>query len=444
MTVSVMLLIVAAVIVLAAVTVVYAHKSQKAGYEKLMESQKESYEQTLAFQRQGYEKDLSGQKNYYEKLISEIKENHEKSLKEQISAIRTQMTASTEEILKAREKELSDKAAETFKNITGGLAKDLQDMKKSFEDNKQTQTSTTTGMKTFMEEAVKKLKEQTENIGTKADNLADALRSKNKIQGIFGEVRLENIFKAEGFAEGRDYDREATLKGELGERIVNEDSGRGMRPDFIIHYPDSTDIIIDSKVDLKAYADYFDAQDDAGREDAARRNLAAMNAQIDNLSKKDYSRYLAPGRRSLGYVLMFVPIYGSLQLAKSMDDGIWRRAYERKVLITTEETLMPFLRMIRTAWVSVEQVKNQERIIDSAQKMIERVYDFAKFHKVMGDKLKDVQEYYEKCESKLKDSGQSIITSAKQVVALGVPEKHGKKVTEISAPLQMIDQENEK
>ena len=125
-----MLLIVAAVIVLAAVTVVYAHKSQKAGYEKLMESQKESYEQTLAFQRQGYEKDLSGQKNYYEKLISEIKENHEKSLKEQISAIRTQMTASTEEILKAREKELSDKAAETFKNITGGLAQDLQDMKK--------------------------------------------------------------------------------------------------------------------------------------------------------------------------------------------------------------------------------------------------------------------------------------------------------------------------
>ena len=266
-----MLLIVAAVIVLAAVTVVYAHKSQKAGYEKLMESQKESYEQTLAFQRQGYEKDLSGQKNYYEKLISEIKENHEKSLKEQISAIRTQMTASTEEILKAREKELSDKAAETFKNITGGLAKDLQDMKKSFEDNKQTQTSTTTGMKTFMEEAVKKLKEQTENIGTKADNLADALRSKNKIQGIFGEVRLENIFKSEGFAEGRDYDREATLKGELGERIVNEDSGRGMRPDFIIHYPDSTDIIIDSKVDLKAYADYFEAQDDAGREDAARQ-----------------------------------------------------------------------------------------------------------------------------------------------------------------------------
>ena len=83
---------------------------------------------------------------------------------------------------------------------------------------------------------------------------------------------------------------------------------------------------------------------------ADKRNLAAMRAQVDNLSRKDYSSYIGAGHKNLGYVLMFVPVYNAYQLAKSLDPDLWRDAFRKNVLITTEETIIPFLRMIRTAW----------------------------------------------------------------------------------------------
>ena len=409
-------------------------QSCREGYERVLAGQKDGYERSMTELKASHEAALKDMRLNYDNSLKEIKDNYGKSLGEQIKAVRSEMTARTEEILKAREEELSKKAAETFRTITGDLTKDLQDMKKSFNESRTAQLESSTDMKARIEMAVKHLKEQTENIGSKADSLAQALRGQNKMQGCWGETLLENMLQSEGFVEGRDYDREETLKGELGEHILNEASGRKMRPDFIIHYPDSTDIIIDSKVDLKAFSDYGSAATEQEKTDAARRNLSAIRAQIDSLSKKDYSAYLLPGRKNLGYVLMFIPVYGSLQLAKSLDPDIWRDAFSRRVLITTEETLIPFLRMIRTAWISSDQVKNQKQIIASAQNMIDRVYDFVKYHRTMGEKLQDVQKYYEKCDVKIKDSGQSILTSARQIVALGVQEKPEKKISDISSP----------
>ena len=400
-------------------------------YEKAMQAQKDGYERVIRSQKEGHESAVSAMRDNYESSLKEIRENYEKSLSTQIKAVKDEMTARTEEILKAREAELDRNASEVFRNITGNLTKDLQAMKKSFDDTKEMQVKTATDLGTRMELAVRQLREQSESIGSKADSLADALRGQNKIQGCWGETLLENILKSEGFVEGRDYDREATLTGELGETVRNPDSGKKMRPDFIIHYPDKTDIVVDSKVDLSAYSDYVSAKTEEERVSAAKRNLAAITAQIDSLSRKDYSSYLPAGRKNLGYVLMFIPVYGALQLAKTADKDLWRNAFARNVLIVTEETLIPFLRMIRTAWISVEQVRNQNRIIASARNMIDRVHDFMKYHKAMGTRLKDAMDCYESCESKLKDSGPSIVTSARQVIALGVPEKPGKRISDV-------------
>lgn len=78
------------------------------------------------------------------------------------------------------------------------------------------------------------------------------------MQGCFGEMLLENLLTNEGFTNGVDYERESTLRDETGMVIPNEDSGKRMRPDVIIHFPDNTDVIVDSKVDLKAFSDWSD------------------------------------------------------------------------------------------------------------------------------------------------------------------------------------------
>ena len=388
-----------------------------------MKSQKASYEDKISSMEASCSERIKSQKELYDKLLEQQKE----SVNAQVAAIRTEMTARTEEILKEREEQLSRKAEETFKNITGGLDKDLRAMKESFDAQKKEQNVATATLRTHLEEAVKNLKEQTEDIGSKADNLASALKGRNKLQGCWGETILGNIFKQEGLLEGRDFDREQTLRDESGFTVISEESGRRMRPDFILHYPDDTDIIIDCKVDLSALSDYQAAGDEASRDDAAKRNLIALEEQIRKLSQKSYWENLKNGRKTLNYVVMFIPVYGSLMLAKQLEPEIVNKAFAKNVLITTEETIMPFLRMIRTAWVNFDQVKNQEKIVKAAQNMVERVADLVEANALIGKKLEEAVKAQEDCARKLSEDGRSITNSARQVIKLGVPIADKKK-----------------
>jgi Uncharacterized protein conserved in bacteria len=367
----------------------------------------------------------------HEKSVALLREAHDTAMKQQISAIRAEMTAETERLLKQREEELSRKAQETFKTISGSLDKDMQEMKSAFEAQKKSNTESSASLKEQLEGAVRNLAAQTRDIGQKADNLASALKGQNKMAGCWGETILYNMLVDEGMVEGRDFDKEETLRDAMGLIVMNEDSGKRMRPDFILHYPDKTEIIIDSKVSLDAYSDWAAARTEAERNDAAVRNLTAIRTQLKSLSGKRYQDYIREGYKTLDYVVMFIPNYGALQLAKTLAPDIFREAYNQGVLLTTEETLMPFLRMIRIAWTNYDQARNQEKIVKAAQAMIDRVSDFATAHAAMGRKLEEAVKEYEKCAAKIGASGQSILVSAHQLVRLGIPKNPKKPLPEI-------------
>lgn len=338
-----------------------------------------------------------------------------------MEALRAQMTAESEKALKAREEELERRAKVMFDSISGGLDRDIKAMKDAFEQNRRIQAETSQSLRNNIDNAVRNLREQTLSIGDKADNLADALRGRNKTQGNWGEVILDNLFTSEGLREGRDYDKEVTLRDESGNVIRNEDTSRMMRPDFILHYPDGNDIVVDSKVVLTAMYDYYSTDDESLRSEALARHVIALKEQVRRLARKDYSRYLKPGHRMLDYVIMFVPVYSALRLAYEADRNLWQDAYAQGVLITTEETLMPFLRMIRIAWTSHEQVANQQQIIAAAETLVARVSDFCTAHAKMGKKLEEALEQYEACDRKIRERGQSIVGAANKLISYGVP-----------------------
>ena len=354
----------------------------------------------------------------------------QESFSKQLEAVRAQLTAETEKLLQQREEALQKKAEETFKTLTGPLGKDLKAMQESFEAQKRTQAEGSASLKTAMEQAVKHLQDQTATIGSKADNLAQALKGQNKMTGIWGETILYNMLVAEGMEEGRDFDREETLRDTQGAIVLNEDSGKRMRPDYILHYPDKTEVIVDAKTSMEALSDWYASEDAAVKEEAARRNLIAIRAQIKSLSGKRYQDYIREGYKTLDYVLMFIPNYGALQLAKTLAPNIFQEAYQQGVLLTTEETLMPFLRMIRIAWTNYDQARNQEKIIKAAHTMVDRVYDFSKAHAAMGDKLRAALDEYDKVSAKIGEGGNSILTSARQLLKLGVPKNPKKPLPE--------------
>lgn len=422
------IIIIAAFVLLASVTIIFmvALNNVRKDKENSVNLVRESYERTITEMRSSHEKAVADLKEGHEKAVSELKKSHEEALGQQLETLKAQMTSESEKVLKAREEELDRRAKATFENIAGGLDKDIKDMKEAFEQSRKTHTETSQTLKVNIENAVKNLREQTLSIGDKADNLADALKGRNKAQGNWGEVILDNLFTAEGLREGRDYDKEETLRDEHGNVILNEDTARRMRPDFILHYPNGNDIIIDSKVVLTAMYDYYAAEDDTCRADAQQRNLLAIKEQVKRLARKDYSAYLQPGHRMLDFVIMFVPVYSALRLAYESDRNLWHDAYSQGVLITTEETLMPFLRMINIAWTSHEQVANQQQIIAAAETVLARVSDFCTAHAKMGKKLNEALEQYDACDRKIRERGQSIVVAANKLVSYGVPQNKKK------------------
>ncbi len=414
------IIIIAAVVVIAVLLIVFLTRAGRMNKELAAKD----------LQINGLTKDLehataeaeSARKAYDERL-AELKEYNEKALQQQLEAVKAQISAESEKMLKSREKEFSEHAEKSFSTIAGDFNKNLKDMKEAFEANKKTQHDSSTELRTQIGEAVKQLKDQTETVGAKADRLASALRGQNKMQGCWGETQLHNLLLAEGLEEGRDFDREETLRDEFGIVIHNEDTGKKMRPDFILHYPDNTDIIVDCKVSLNALSDYFSAETDEERKDASARNLKAIMDQVDGLSRKDYASYLKQGRKCLDYTVMFVPNVNALILARQLNPHLISDAFRKNVLITSEETLMPFLRLVRTAWKNFEQARNQEKIVAAAQRMIDRVSDFCSSYAEVGKKLEDAQKSFSAGEKKLRESGQSIVHAAREVESLGLKSK---------------------
>ena len=372
------------------------------------------------------------ERKQHEKAMEEIKASHDKALsnlqagqEKAIEAAKTALALENEKILKAREEALKKEAAETMKNITGGLDQTIKGMTEAFEAQKKSHAEETSSIKAQFEETVKHLKEQTEAIGNQAEDLAKALKGKNKVQGNFGETILENMLKEQGFREGVDYESEYWLRDKNGNRIRNEETGKFMRPDFVLHLPDQTDILVDSKMSLTALTDYFAAETDEEREDAATRNLESVKDHIKELTDKEYQKHVI-SRKTLDFVIMFIPNYGAWQLAKMKDSGIFNWALERNVLITTEETLVPFLRLIHGAWLQKEQMENIEEIVKAATEMVNRVGIFCQANAELEKNLENVLDGFKKNTKRLVEGKQSIVKAAMHAIEHGVPAPTGK------------------
>ena len=420
-------LVAAAVVAVALIALVIAwvrKDAQLRTSEALRESEKAQHERAMDEVKAGHEK-----------AIAELKEGQQKA----IDAARTALALENEKTLKAREEALKQEAAETMKTITGGLDRNIQEMKAAFEAQKKSQAEESSAIKTQFAETVRHLKEQTDTIGNKAETLASALKGQNKMQGIFGETILENILKAEGLREGHDYDAEFWLRDRKGNLIQNEETGRHMRPDFALHFPDDTDVLIDSKVSLSALADYFDAETPEERADAARRNLESIRSHIKELTSKEYQKYVE-GRKTLDYVIMFIPNYGAYQLAKQEDPDVFAEAFRQNILITTEETLVPFLRLIRTAWVQMEQMENITEIVKAAEDMVERVGLFCRYNAALENDLQKVLDGFRENTNRLVDGKQSIVKAAYRAIGHGIAAPAGKNtLPALNAPLSAED-----
>ena len=352
-----------------------------------------------------------------EKMASQAQENYDKALKSMRETVVASMTAETEKLLRQREKELSDENLTSMDGILKPLKESISAMEKAMKDNASSHLETSTKLSEQLKQAVKEMQEKTSDVGRKADTLSEALTGKPKVQGCFGENFLEAILAGEGLEEGKHYTREA----------ANEDLSR---PDFVFHFKEGLeqkDLIVDSKVSLTAFVEYMNAESEEEKAIAIDRHIRSVRKHIDELARKEYAK--KNSRSFADYVLMFMPRDMAFRVALEADPMLWQEAYRKGVLIATEQTIMPFLKIMQLTWNKFQHDTNTQRITQAAQNMIDRVGSFYDSYAELGRKLKAVFGEYNKGVAKLQDNGQSITTSARQVISLGVRRSKGKEFT---------------
>ena len=364
-----------------------------------------------------------------EKMASQAQENYDKALKSMRETVVASMTAETEKLLRQREKELADENQTSMDGILKPLKESISAMEKAMKDNASSHLETSTKLSEQLKQAVKEMQEKTSDVGRKADTLSEALTGKPKVQGCFGENFLEAILAGEGLEEGKHYTREA----------ANEDLSR---PDFVFHFKEGLeqkDLIVDSKVSLTAFVEYMNASSEEEKAVALDRHIRSVRKHIEELARKEYAKKNA--RSFADYVLMFMPRDMAFRVALEADPMLWQEAYRKGVLIATEQTIMPFLKIIQLTWNKFQHDTNTQRITQAAQNMIDRVGSFYDSYAELGRKLKAVFGEYNKGVAKLQDNGQSITTSARQVISLGVRRSKGKEFTVPDETLEISDSE---
>ena len=366
---------------------------------------------------QAQEKMHSSRIKDMEKMAAQAQANYDKALAQMKETVVASMTAETEKLLRKREKELSEGNQTTMDGILKPLKESISAMEKAMKENASSHLETTSRLSEQLKNAVREMQEKTSDVGRKADSLSEALTGRPKVQGCFGENFLEAILAGEGLQEGKHYSREA----------ANEDLSR---PDFVFHFKENLeqkDLIVDSKVSLTAFVDYMNAETEEEKASALDRHLKSIRKHIDELARKEYARKNA--RSFADYVLMFMPRDMAFRVALEADQMLWQEAYKKGVLIVTEQTIMPFLKIMQLTWNKFQHDTNTQKITLAAQNMIDRVAAFYDSYTELGRKLKSLCTEYNKGITKLQDSGQSITTSARQVISLGIRRSKGKEFT---------------
>lgn len=351
-----------------------------------------------------------------EKMAQQANANYEKALKEMKETVIASMTAETEKLLKKRGEELSSGNQTTMDGILKPLRESIENMQKAMKSNETSHVETTAKLSAQLEQAVKEMKEKTNDVGKKADSLSEALTGRPKVQGCFGENFLGDILAREGLKQGQHYSREA----------ANDDRSR---PDFVFHFKDGfeeKDLIVDSKVSLTAYVEYMNADEEAQKTDSLTRHIKSIRKHIDELSGKEYARKNA--KSFADYVLMFMPMEMAYRVALEADPMLWQDAYRKNVLVVTEQTIMPFLKIMHLTWNKYRHDTKIQEITQAAQNMIDRVADFYTQYIELGKKINAVKTAYNSGAVKLQEGGRSISTSARQVIEMGTKLSKGKEL----------------
>lgn len=389
----------------------------------VLQSQLDTLQASVKTLKEDHDGRMADLKAHYQQQLAELHAQQKEQMDQQSKLIREQINSASEEILKKRSDELKTANKEQLGAILNPLHENLRQMREAVEKSDREHT---TSMER-LDASIKANLKQAQEVGERADKLAQALTSENKVQGNFGELRLRTLLENMGLEEGVQFEEQATIKDAQGGTIT-EEGGHRMIPDVILHFPDNRDVVIDSKMSLKAFEDYYNAETQDAKDEALNRHIASVRNHVKELAHKNYSGYIKTGGNKLDFVVMYIYSESALQLALANAPSLWCEAYDQGVVISGSQNLYMMLRVLETTWRHTRQAENQDKIMDAANELVNRVQMFYERFVAVDDMLGKTQKAFDDLKKTTAPTGKSIVNAANKLIKFGAKENPKRKL----------------
>lgn len=308
------------------------------------------------------------------------------------------------EIFEDKSKKFTDTSKASLSTILSPLQEKISQFEKRVEETYDKESKE----RFSLAREIKSLQELNNRISEEAVNLTNALKGDNKAQGSWGEFVLESILEKSGLVKGREYEVQVSMKSEDGSKL---------QPDVVVHLPESRDIIIDSKVSLKAW-DAYNATDEQGsRSELMKQHVASIRNHVNGLSSKDYQNL--SGVNSLDYVFLFMPIEAAYTAAIQEDPNLFQYAFERNIIFVVPTTLLTSLKTVQNLWRLAQQNQNANEIAEKAGALYDKFVAFVEDLEEIGNRIDASKKSYEKAHNKLVSGRGNLVRRAETLKELG-------------------------
>ncbi len=325
---------------------------------------------------------------------------------EQTEHFRDLVAKQTAEMMEQRADQFRKLNADSVGQLLAPLKGSLESFSKEVKDFARVQGQERQGLKSQIETLVSLntgLKGQTEA-------LTNALTTRSKAQGDWGETQLMRLLELAGLKEGVNFHVQATVEA--------VDSSRRQRPDVIVDLPEDRQVVIDSKVSLTAWTEFHNAETDDARKLALKAHVASLRQHVKDLSGRRYSE--SPDIHTLDFVVMFVPIEGAMLEALHQDPGLYTDAVNSNVIITGPTMLHALLRLINNLWNMHRQEEHAQAVLEQGAKIHHKLMNFAESFEEVGSRLESAHEFFGRARGQLLEGRGNAIKLLADLEALGV------------------------
>jgi DNA recombination protein RmuC len=399
-----------------------AESAARAGFESLAAEREKTIER-LTTERNGLGADLQA-KNEAEsrsaarisQLEAELKSERE-GLAEKLALLETakktladQFEALAGSILDKK----SEKLSQDSQKELGTLLTPLRDQIKEFREKVEKAQSESSNGVTKLETLIGALGGLNQQLTEEARNLTTALRGSSKAQGDWGELIVRNLLEKAGLREGEHFREQESFDTSSD----GDERQKKARPDVIVNLPGSRHLIIDSKVSLNAYTDSVNAETEEERKAAVKRHLVSVRSHVDELAVKRYHKLHA--LETPDFVVMFVPIEPAFLVALHEDEGLWRYAYEKEVLLVGPTTLLFVIRIVDNLWQQEVQARSVQDVMNRGAELYDKFVGFVSDLEKVGKGLHDADASYSNAMKKLSEGRGNLIRQVEMLKGLGV------------------------